>query len=373
MTDLRTDFPTGGWTSSDAVATNTRINEHDAALASGTVATIAPGNNIDVDSTDPANPIVSVEVLSSVDISDFAGAADARVPAALHAATVKSTLSTSDEFLLADSAAAFSAKKIGPTALSAALAALMNQAQVKSALVASSAATLTLTTANDTFIHTGTGATWTLPAVTGNSGSNLTLQHLGSGTLTVQRAGADNINKAGATVTSFTMISGSSVKLFNDGSKWNVLAIPVALLNISGTPDGTKFLRDDGTWATFSATGATLINPTITNYTETLQANGTVTTAVTINLANGTAQTLTGTASTALTVTMPTAAAGKSFTLLAKQPAATGNATMSFTPAVKWPGNVAPVWTPGAGKADLLSFWSDGTNWYGTSQQNFTY
>ena len=41
----------------------------------GTVATVVAGNNIDVDATDPANPIVSVETLALADISDITASA----------------------------------------------------------------------------------------------------------------------------------------------------------------------------------------------------------------------------------------------------------------------------------------------------------
>jgi len=62
---------------------------------------------------------------------------------------------------------------------------------------------------------------------------------------------------------------------------------------------------------------------------------GTVTSSATISIANGTVITATLTASTACTFTMPTATAGKSFVLLLKQAASTGNG-MPFT-GVKWP------------------------------------
>lgn len=42
---------------------------------SGTVDSVAAGNNIDVDATDPANPIVSVETLTVADISDITASA----------------------------------------------------------------------------------------------------------------------------------------------------------------------------------------------------------------------------------------------------------------------------------------------------------
>jgi len=106
-------------------------------------------------------------------------------------------------------------------------------------------------------------------------------------------------------------------------------------------------------------------------YTEGVVAIGTVSSSSTISLASGTFQTATLTASTACTFTMPTATAGQSFILLLKQAAATGNGTATFT-SVKWGTAGAPTITATAGKMDILSFVSDGTNWYGSIAQGYT-
>jgi len=115
----------------------------------------------------------------------------------------------------------------------------------------------------------------------------------------------------------------------------------------------------------------TLTNPTVTSYVESVVAIGTVTTSNTLSLTNGTVQTATLTASTACTFTMPTATAGKSFVLLLKQAAATGNGTATFT-GVKWNSGGAPTITATAGKMDILTFVADGTNWYGSYTQGYT-
>jgi hypothetical protein len=120
-----------------------------------------------------------------------------------------------------------------------------------------------------------------------------------------------------------------------------------------------------------TATSSTLTNPTVNNYTEGVVSIGTVTTASTLSLTNGTVQTATLTASTACTFTMPTATAGKSFILLLKQAATTGNGTATFT-GVKFSGGTAPTITATAAKMDILTFVSDGTNWYGNFVQNYT-
>jgi len=115
----------------------------------------------------------------------------------------------------------------------------------------------------------------------------------------------------------------------------------------------------------------TTSNVTVTNYIESVVAIGTVTSANTIALTNGTVQTATLTASTACTFTMPANVAGKSFVLLLKQAASTGNGTATFT-SVKWGTAGAPTITATAGKMDILTFIADGTNWYGSAAQGYT-
>ena len=112
-------------------------------------------------------------------------------------------------------------------------------------------------------------------------------------------------------------------------------------------------------------------NLTIKSITETLNAIGTVTSASTLTLTDGTVQTATLTASTACTFTMPTATAGKSFVLLLKQAATTGGGTATFT-GVKFGTSGAPTITATAGKMDILTFIADGTNWYGSIAQGYT-
>jgi hypothetical protein len=128
---------------------------------------------------------------------------------------------------------------------------------------------------------------------------------------------------------------------------------------------------DVTTTGTQTLTNKTLENPTVQNYVESVVAIGTVSSSHTLALTNGTVQTATLTASTACTFTMPTATAGKSFVLLLKQAAATGNGTATFT-SVKWGTAGAPTITAAAGKMDILTFVADGTNWYGSIAQGYT-
>jgi len=112
-------------------------------------------------------------------------------------------------------------------------------------------------------------------------------------------------------------------------------------------------------------------NTSFKNYTEGVVAIGTVGASHTFDLANGTVQTATLTSATACTFTMPTATAGKSFVVLLKQPASGSTTTATFT-GVKWSGGTAPTITATLGRLDVISFFADGTNWYGSFIQNFT-
>jgi FtsP/CotA-like multicopper oxidase with cupredoxin domain len=126
-------------------------------------------------------------------------------------------------------------------------------------------------------------------------------------------------------------------------------------------------LQTAGTDALVLSAGK-VVNPSVTNYTETTYtANSS--TAITLALTNGTVQIVTLTANA--TITMPTAAAGKSFLLILRQDA-TGNRSVTWT-TVNWAGASAPTITGTASKQDIYSFFSDGTSWYGvTVGQNYT-
>jgi len=147
-----------------------------------------------------------------------------------------------------------------------------------------------------------------------------------------------------------------------------ITASPTATRTIT-VPDSDFTMT--GNDLTQTLTAKTLTNPTVTNYVESVVVIGTVTSSSTLSLTSGTVQTATLTASTACTFTMPTATAGKSFVLLLKQAATTGNGTATFT-GVKFGTAGAPTITATAGKMDILTFISDGTNWYGSAAQGYT-
>ena len=146
---------------------------------------------------------------------------------------------------------------------------------------------------------------------------------------------------------------------------------------VSGTGFTNYFASPPAIGGTAAAAGSftTLTSSTSftpTAYTETIVASGTVGSTATLAITAGTVLTATLTSATACTFTMPTATAGKSFTLLLKQPASGTATTATFT-GVKWNSSGAPTITATVGKLDIIAFVADGTNWYGTASQGYTY
>ena len=132
------------------------------------------------------------------------------------------------------------------------------------------------------------------------------------------------------------------------------------------TTNGVWELANPATGPSQTLPGKTLVNPTVTNYVETLNAIGNSSTSKTIDLTTGTVQTVTLTGN--CTFTMPAVGASKSFILILSTGA--GGFTATFT-SVKWPANTAPTITTTASRWDILTFVSDGTNWYGNYAQAY--
>ena len=241
----------------------------------------------------------------------------------------------------------------------------------------------TLATANG-----GTGGTATPTAGTIPYGTGTALAYSATGT------SGQVLTSGGAGAPTWTTVTGTgTVTSVNVSGGTTGLTYSGGPITASGTITmaGTLAVANGGTGITSFGTGVatalgqnvlgsgsivlgtspTVNNPTVTNYVESVVAIGTVTTTNTLSLTSGTVQTATLTASTACTFTMPTATAGKSFVLLLKQAAATGNGTATFT-SVKWSSGGAPTITATAGKMDILTFVADGTNWYGSYAQGYT-
>jgi len=176
-------------------------------------------------------------------------------------------------------------------------------------------------------------------------------------------ATATSVNKVAVTApaTSATLTIADGASLVTSGA-YSLTLTSTAATNVT--------LPTTGTLATLAGseafTNKTLTNPTVTNYVESVVAIGNSGTSQTLALTNGTVQTVTMTGN--CTFTMPTATAGKSFVLIVSSGA--GGFTGTFT-SVKWPNNGAPTLTTTASRWDILTFFADGTNWYGTFAQAF--
>jgi hypothetical protein len=140
---------------------------------------------------------------------------------------------------------------------------------------------------------------------------------------------------------------------------------------------GVERLRLESTGDVTCATGSTFKPSGIT---EGVVAIGNSGNSLTLSIANGTVLTCTlnpvfqaPLLFPTCTFTMPTATAGKRFTLILTQG---GTQSRFFFPGVKWPANTEPAMTPWAGAPalvpkDILDFVADGTHWYGRITQNY--
>lgn len=111
--------------------------------------------------------------------------------------------------------------------------------------VAFSSTTLTMSVAVRDYTFNGTTATWTLPPISGNIGVSFNVKNRGSGNLTIQRAGSDNLYDT-SSVTTFVVAAGASCRIVCDGGFWNVATssstgggAPTTATYITQTSDGT--------------------------------------------------------------------------------------------------------------------------------------
>ena len=129
----------------------------------------------------------------------------------------------------------------------------------------------------------------------------------------------------------------------------------------------TDFSTATGTGSVVLSQGPTIGNATINAYTESVLVIGNTGTSQTVNISNNTF--ITANLSASCTWTMPTATAGKSFTVLLKT--GSGSYTNTWT-GVRWNNaNSAPTMTTTANRMDIYTFVADGTVWYGSYSQNY--
>lgn len=198
----------------------------------------------------------------------------------------------------------------------------------------------------DVYSVPGAGTVTSITAGTGLSGGTIT----GAGTINIDTSvvvtltGSQTlINK---TLTA-PILTGPVFSSFVAGG--NTITAPAAACTLVG--------RD----TTDTLSNKTLVDPVVTNYTETLYAPS-AGTAFTISLANGTLQKFTSSGN--LTLTLPSSVAGKSYVVMVAYGGA-HTLTWAGGSTIKWVGGVAPTATSVNGKTDIFSFFCDGTNTYG--------
>ena len=197
-----------------------------------------------------------------------------------------------------------------------------------------------------------------VPYTFGSATTSIPLSQLDSNFATTITLGNTAI-QLGNTVTTLNNMTFANVTISSVASTF-----PNSYLGNSTATLGNTTITLGGT--TTSVGNLTVTNTTVTNYTESVVAIGNSSTAQTLSLTTGTVQTVTMTGN--CTFTMPTATAGKSFILIVSTGA--GSFTGTFT-SVKWPSNTAPTLTTTASRWDILTFVSDGTNWYGNFAQAY--
>jgi hypothetical protein len=221
---------------------------------------------------------------------------------------------------------------------------------------------------------TGSGI---LPSVSGNTGRYLTTDGstISWGAVTSSSVTVSDTAPASPTNGNiwFDSTKLNTYVYYNDGdsSQWvNATSVSVGTILPPQTGNSGKYLTTNGStasWGTVSiSANSTLTNPTITNYTETRYSATVTSNAITLDLTNGTFQTIT-TMVGANAITLPAVASGKSLTvqiLYASTPTSLTFATPSGS--LKWPNSLTPTPTLTNSKYDFYSFISDGTNWYGS-------
>jgi hypothetical protein len=188
----------------------------------------------------------------------------------------------------------------------------------------------------------------------------------------VQNDCADAITIKNATGTGIAVPAGKTLWVYNDAT--NVVATTTHLTSLtlaSALPvasGGTGVTTSTGTNNTVLSDTPSIVNPTVTNYVETLFAPA-AGSSFTVTLSSGTVQRFTTNANT--TITLPASVAGKSFVIMIQYGGA-HTLTWAGGSTLKWSLGITPTPTSVNGKIDIFTFFQDGTNTYGsTFGQNF--
>jgi hypothetical protein len=266
------------------------------------------------------------------------------------------------------------ASNASTSATNAATSATTATTQATAASTSATTATTQATAASTSATNAATSATNASNSATSASGSasTATTQAINASTSASNAAtSATNAAASAASASYRTSATGSlntpvGTTAQRDASPTNgYLRYNTSLSSFEGY-SGATWLSLASLTGTETFTNKTLTNPTVSNYVETLNAIGNSSTTQTLSLVTGTVQTVTLTGN--CTFTMPAVGASKSFILILSTGA--GSFTSTFT-SVKWPSGTAPTITTTASRWDILTFVSDGTNWYGNFAQAY--
>jgi len=225
-------------------------------------------------------------------------------------------------------------------------------------------------------VLTSIGGVWTSNAavvggVVSSVGATSPLNSSGGANPNISLTGNVSVSNGG---TGLTNIPAGNVIIGNGTS---------ALYGIAPGTAGNVLTSIGGVWVSNAAVGGggggnvtgsgayvlantpSLVNPTITNYTETRYAATITGNAITLDLTNGTFQTIT-TMVGANAITLPAVGSGKSLTVQIFYSSTPTTLTFSSpSGSLKFSGGGTPAPTLTNTKYDFYSFVSDGTNWYG--------
>jgi len=165
-----------------------------------------------------------------------------------------------------------------------------------------------------------------------------------------------------------TGLTGNAVALSIGGNANTVTTNANLTGVITSVGNLTSIANQTGNGSVFVvSTNPVVVNPTITNYVETLYS---ATGNTTINLANGTVQKIA--TSGATTITLPSSVTGKSVTVIVSYTTTGDTIAFAGGSTIKWAGGTVPVGTGVTGKFDIFNFYQDGTNTYAAIYgQNF--
>jgi len=225
-----------------------------------------------------------------------------------------------------------------------------------------------------------------LPGITSAQVTALSASQVGAGITSAQIVGLSAAQvSSGITSAQISGIAASQVSSGITSAQITSLSVTqvgnlgIGVSDFLQTPSSlnlrTALTDETGTGAVVFGSDPSITRPYIGGYTEGNFTIASAGAAQALDLASYTVFIVTLTSETPCTFTMPTGAsavAGKSFSVYLKQPT-TGTATTATFTGVRWAGSTAPTVTATLGKMDILSFTSDGVNWYGSFIQNFTY